>query len=241
MAKVSFGSGVAEIRGSIGGTVYSRNSGGAYIRTRIAPIQPGSTRQEEAKSVFAAGVNNWTNALSQLQRDMWAAYAAAVPYTDIFGATRYYSGQVRYVQAYACAINAGVASATVAEAPLVYTAASPVNASSVAVNQGAAVADATFTLPDVLAPEDVEVGDMLLVYMGNKVTEATSYYKGPYRYAGKLTYASGDSFPGATFDDPWGQTVTEGDTRSVRVKVLKADNRLSPYVRQILTVGAHVA
>lgn len=238
MAKVKYGSTVAQLSGSIGGTVYARNRGGAYIRNKTAPIQPNSGLQSGSKTIFAAAVNTWTNTLSNSERTAWNAYASAVPYTDVFGDTRYYSGQQRYIQLYIALTNSGGNPASAASAPTTMTEAENVLSTSITVNQGAKTADLSAVLAATLTPIDITVGDMLLFHVGTSITQATNYFNGPYRYTGKATYASGGSFPVITFTDPYARTMAAGLVVPVMWRVLKADNRLSGVARKIVTLGA---
>ncbi|MGD8374486.1 MAG: hypothetical protein PVI21_06550 [Candidatus Woesebacteria bacterium] len=240
MAKVKFGSGVSEIRGSIGGTVYARNAGGAYIRNRTSPIHPGSPLQNAAKALFANAVNIWTNTLSYTQRSMWNAYASAVPYTDVFGATRYYSGQQRFVQSYIALVNSGGTGSAAYTAPVTYTEASPIVPAAITMTQGATPADTTGLFGEAYAPADVEVDDVILIYFGNAVTPATTFFDGPYRYAGKTTYASGTTYPEVLLTDPWGREMAEDAIVPVKTRILKADMRMSPETKKFVSLGAYI-
>lgn len=241
MAKVKYGSTVAQLSGSIGGTVFARNRGGAYIRNKTAPVQPNSGLQADAKTVFAAAVNTWTNTLTSAERTAWNAYASAVPYTDIFGDTRYYSGQQRYIQCYVALVNSGGTASAAATAPTTMTEAENVLSTSITMEQGAATADLTAIIPTALAPADVAAGDILLVHVGTSITQATNYFNGPYRYAAKGTFVSGSAFPDITLTDPYGRTMAAGLVVPVMWRVLKADNRLSGTARKIVTLGAYTA
>lgn len=241
MAKVKYGSTVAQLSGSVGGVVYARNRGGAYIRNKTAPIQPNSGLQAGAKTVFAAAVNSWTNTLSASERAAWNGYASAVPYTDIFGDTRYYSGQQRYIQCYVALVNSGGTAANAAVAPTVYTEAENVLSTSIVLKQGAATANSTAELVAPAAPADVAAGDLLLVHFGSGVTQATNYFNGPYRYAAKSTFVSGATFPAATITDPYGRTLSAGGVVPVYWRILKADNRISSAARKIVTLAAYSA
>ncbi len=240
MAKIKMGSLATDVRGSIAGVTYARNRGGAYTRGRTSPVQPNTTLQAAVKGIFAAAINSWTNLLSAGERTNWEAYAAAVPYTDIFGETRYYSGQNRYAQAYIAAVNAGRSVASVTAAPTTYTAAEGVVISNIAVNQGASTASTLASVVNSLAPSDAEAGDILLVSFGAPITNAKNYFKGPYRHAGVATFVSGTSYPTASLSDPYGRTIAAGLALPIMVRIIKADNRISPTSRTIVTVGAFV-
>lgn len=240
MAKIKMGSLATDVRGSIAGVTYARNRGGAYTRGRTSPVQPNSVRQAAIKGVFAAAINTWTNLLTAAQRAAWDAYAASVPYTDIFGESRYYSGQNRYAQAYIAAVNAGRTVASVSVAPTTWTNAEGVVISNVSVNQGASSASTLASVVNTLAPSDAEAGDMLLISFGAPVTAAKNYFKGPWRHAGVATFVSGTTYPDADLTDPYGRTIASGLRLPIMIRVIKADNRLSPSTMTIVDVGAFV-
>ena len=89
--KVSFGGGVADGRGSIGGTTFSRNRYGAYARKRVVPVNPRTSEQVRARTTFQAAVTAWRQ-LTDAQRAAWSNYAAQTPVQDKLGATIYLTG-----------------------------------------------------------------------------------------------------------------------------------------------------
>jgi hypothetical protein len=241
MALVKYGATVAQISGSVGGVVFARNRGGAYIRNKTAPVQPGTALQLAARTIFGSAVNTWTNILDSTQREAWNTYASAVPYTDIFGETRYYSGQQRYIQCFTALVNHGGTPSAAATAPTVYTEAENVISTNMVITQGAAVADSTFVLAAATTPQDVAADDVLMFHTGGPMTQAASYFNGPYRYTGKSTYVSGATYPAANLTDPYARVIASGNKLPVFWRILKADNRISSASRAILTVGAYVA
>lgn len=84
MAKVKFGSGVADIRGHVGGTVFSRNTSGAYIREKVTPVNPNTAAQQAVRSTLSDLSKAWAT-LTDIQRAGWKSLALAFPRTDIFG------------------------------------------------------------------------------------------------------------------------------------------------------------
>lgn len=73
-ALVQFGGGVSQIRGSIDGTVFSRNRAGAIARGRTKPINPGTLRQSEVRAAFGASSASW-GALTPADVADWDAYS----------------------------------------------------------------------------------------------------------------------------------------------------------------------
>ncbi len=86
MALVQLGGGVLDARGSIGGQVFSKNRNGNYIRARTTPVNPRSTRQNKIRSVVQFLAPYWSGTLTQLQRDAWEVYAAAITRANKLGA-----------------------------------------------------------------------------------------------------------------------------------------------------------
>jgi hypothetical protein len=234
---LKFGSIVTDASGSVAGLTIARNRGGAYARARTSPIQPNSTRQAAIRGIFAAAINSWTNLLSVGQRQMWEAYASAVPYTNAFGETRYYSGQQRYSQCYIAAVNAGRSVSSVAQAPTTYTEAEGIVISNMAITESAATPDSSAVVSNTLAPSAPTAGDTLLIHFGAPVTAATNFFKGPFRFAGSADFVSGTTYPDATLADPFGRTMASGLRVPCKFRILQVDNRISPETMGILTVA----
>ncbi len=106
MAKVKFGSGVADIRGHVGGTVFSRNTSGAYIREKVTPVNPNTTAQQAVRSTLTDLSKAWAT-LTDIQRAGWAALAAAFPKTDVFGNPVPLTGIAQYQSSNGALLNAG--------------------------------------------------------------------------------------------------------------------------------------
>lgn len=86
MAKIKFGNVVADARNAAGGIVYSRNTYGAYLRQKVSPVQPRSPAQQAQRSSMTDLSKRYRDVLTASQRLGWAAFAAANPRTDVFGA-----------------------------------------------------------------------------------------------------------------------------------------------------------
>lgn len=75
---------VAEARGSIAGTVFSKNTYGAYLRTKVSPINKQSISQQAVRALLASVAQDWRG-LTQAQRDLWNQFAVNFSRTNIFG------------------------------------------------------------------------------------------------------------------------------------------------------------
>lgn len=90
MARVKFGQGVADMRGSIGGTVFSRNANGAYTRNRTTPYNPNSVSQQVVRSSFGDVSRDWRS-LSETEQSSWTDQAPNYPYTNSLGEASVYT------------------------------------------------------------------------------------------------------------------------------------------------------
>lgn len=92
MATIKTGATVSDIRGSIGGTTFSRNTGGAYSRARVAPINRNTPKQSAVRQGFAANTKLWSGAMTALQRAAWTLFAQANPVPNRLGDSIILSG-----------------------------------------------------------------------------------------------------------------------------------------------------
>lgn len=96
MAKFTPGPTVAAVSGSVGGTVYSRNRYGAYMRFRAIPVTSTTSFALAAKSRFGSTAALF-QALTAAQKAAWEAWAATNPITDRLGNQQQLSGAAAYI------------------------------------------------------------------------------------------------------------------------------------------------
>jgi hypothetical protein len=86
MAKIKLNSLLADIRGKMGGSVFSSNGAGYYVKVLTPPVNPRTPGQSTRRAQFAFLVRAW-NFLSTGERDAWTDYAAQPDNTrqDWFG------------------------------------------------------------------------------------------------------------------------------------------------------------
>lgn len=84
MAKILFTAFLADARGKVAGTVFSKNKSGAYARTKVTPANPRSPRQSAVRAALSSLSSGW-RALTQDQRDQWVAATADYSSTNQFG------------------------------------------------------------------------------------------------------------------------------------------------------------
>lgn len=85
MAKVKYGGGIQDIRGSLAGQVHSRNTFGNYIRQKVSPVQPRTSRQLEIRELFTSFSRRFSQTLTDEQQEAWRQAAASTPVRDVFG------------------------------------------------------------------------------------------------------------------------------------------------------------
>lgn len=97
MAKVLFTAAVADARGKLNGTVFSKNRGGAYIRTKVSPVNAQTPAQQGVRASLSNFAQAWRG-LTANQRAGWNGAVENYKKTDIFGNSRNPSGFNLYVR-----------------------------------------------------------------------------------------------------------------------------------------------
>ena len=162
MAKVKL-NGASVISGTIGGQVYSRNRGGAYIRTWVKPVNPNTTAQSNTRSLFGNLSNNW-RALSEADRTTWNTGSANFPKVDRIGETIVLSGQQLFMSFNRNQQSAGNQQINVCPAPI--TVPTPVF--------GAVTLDPSQFLVG-FTPDPVAAGQTLIVSCSHPVSAGVTF------------------------------------------------------------------
>jgi len=89
--KVKFGAIIVDGRNKIGGHVLSKNRAGAYMRTKVTPVNPQTVAQLNVRNRFAGLSSAWKD-LTPAERLAWNSVVAAYAKTDIFGDLKNPSG-----------------------------------------------------------------------------------------------------------------------------------------------------
>lgn len=97
MAKVKFSALISEMRNKLNGSVFSRNRGGAYLRTKVTPVNPKTQAQVLARARLASFSQAWKG-LTEPQRKAWHAAVDQWKTTDIFGDLKTPSGNVLFTR-----------------------------------------------------------------------------------------------------------------------------------------------
>ena len=89
--KVKWGMMMTDGRGKLGGQVASKNRGGAYVRTKVTPVNPQSFAQSGVRANFSAVSALWRG-LTDKNRASWNEAVNNWQRTDIFGDLKTPSG-----------------------------------------------------------------------------------------------------------------------------------------------------
>ena len=91
MAKIKLGAFITDIAGKIGGTVFSKNKGGAYAKNKVTPSNPKTSYQTVIRAYMAAVSAAWRG-LSYAQRNAFNAAAIGGFHKTVNGDTKILSG-----------------------------------------------------------------------------------------------------------------------------------------------------
>lgn len=159
MASIKTSAVVEDIRGSVGGNTFSRNANGAYVRGRIAPVNPKTVKQSNVRGEFGDLMASWRS-LTPEQQNSWELGRESFPYQNRLGETKTYTASQLYAHLNRVRQSLGLALLAACPLPASFGAASDLN-----------VAAATFTSN---AFTTLDLG-----FAGDEDLEAIVYATGP--------------------------------------------------------------
>lgn len=174
MAKFTPGPAIAAASGSVGGTTFSRNRSGMYMRRRAIPTNPSTSYQDQIRALFAANSQAWSG-LTDAQRSAWTNYARQTPVLNALGNSFTRSGHQAY-----CALNTRLAligSATISTPPI-SNAPDALTSYTQTFDIGAGAFAATFT------PTPIGANNRLFILACVINSAGISYVKNRLRYIG---------------------------------------------------------
>lgn len=92
MAKIKMGMVVTDARGKLGGQVFSKNRSGAYVRTKVTPVNPQTSFQMASRQLLGSLSSGWSG-LTDEQRKQWNDAVNDWQRTDVFGDLRKPTGK----------------------------------------------------------------------------------------------------------------------------------------------------
>lgn len=95
MAKIKFGMMMTDARGKLGGQVFSKNRAGAYVRTKVTPVNGRTIAQMFNRNILGSLSAGW-NSLTQAQINAWNEAVSDWQKTDVFGDLKKPTGKNLY-------------------------------------------------------------------------------------------------------------------------------------------------
>jgi hypothetical protein len=213
---------ITQASGSVGGVTFASNQGGLYVRARSKPTNPQSSFQTTIRNALSTLSTAWVQTLTAAQRGSWAAYALNVPLVNTLGDTRSVGALAMYNRCNVPRLQSGLARAD--SAPTIFTVgeASIIAMTNTAASQAVTVGFAGVNAWSTGTPSG------LLCYLSRPQNLSVNFFKGPYRYAGRITgTATGVASPGI-ITAPF--AITAGQRVFFKVVACYADGRLSTPV-----------
>lgn len=178
MALVGYGGGVLAMSGSVGQQVHSHNRFGAYIRARTIPVNPQTDRQSAIRAAASYCAARWSNDLTQLQRDGWEVYAAAITRTNALGAQIKLTGFNHFIRSNVMAKSVAAPFVDVPPVNLTLPAGDPTIAATV----DEAGQEISLVFDDTLPWASQATGRMF-IFMSLPHNTGVNFIGGPYRNA----------------------------------------------------------
>jgi len=98
---------LGSLRGSIGDNTFSHNRGGDYVRRRVSPTNPNSTRQQTMRTFLGTLAALWSSTLTPVEREQWNTWASLQAKTGPLGNSINWTGINAFVALNAHLLDAG--------------------------------------------------------------------------------------------------------------------------------------
>ncbi len=220
MGLVQFGGGVAQIRGKLGGTVFSRGRGGAIVRSWVSPINPNTAAQQQVRNALSTLVVKWLTVLTQLQRNGWKTYADNVPFQNALGDTIFLTGQQMFMRSNSVLVRNGLI--RVDDAPTIFNLGDFTDPILLVGEISSPVINIVPNLTDAWA---TETRGFMFVQAARQMNPTINFFKGPFLQVGFIVGDPSPPPPPRPFFTPF--TYTTGNRTFARFRVIRADGRLS--------------
>lgn len=217
--------------GSIGGTVWSRNRYGAYIRNRSVPVNPATDRQVAVRNIVRALTIAWQNTLTPTQRNAWDVYASNVTWQNKLGQSVNLTGLNHYIRSNTPRLQSG--STQIDGAPNIF------NLATAELALTGAAAESTqlgsFGFDDTAAWANEDDGHQY-VYGGLPQNGGIKFFGGPWRL---IDVIDGDAItpPVSPITPTYPFPFAEGQRLWIRTRVSRADGRLSEFAQVNFLAG----
>ncbi len=200
-----------EMRGKLGGNVFSRNKGGPYVRMHATPTNPNSARQQSTRAWLAQCSSLWNGTLTPAERAQWNEYAETHSALNALGQTIFLTGLDWFAKCNSRLLDAGVSPITEPTDLLVPDPPSTVTPT---------MTDAD-TLSLAFTPE-LPSGAFAVLWGSGPITAGSNPNFRQMRLVG---YSPADQATPWVADLPW--TLADGQTIKVYACVMSAEGRVS--------------
>lgn len=211
---------MSQASGSTAGLVASHNRGGLYFRARSIPTNPNTPQQQLVRANLSTLVDRWRNTLTAPQRAAWQTYAGNITLVDRLGEARVPTAQNCYVRCNTPRMQSGLAIQDAA--PTTFNLGNLSNLVVVSSTATTQLISLGFNNSD---PWAVAAGGALLIYTSQPQDPTINFFKGPYRYAGRINGASTPPTSPAAVTAAF--TFAAGQRIFIRAVASAADGRLS--------------
>ena len=228
MAKVKFSALISEMRNKLNGSVFARNRGGAYLRTKVTPNNPQTQSQVLARARLTQFAQQWRS-LTEAQRVAWNSVTDQWARTDVFGDVVNPSGNALFNR---LNINVAIAGGSVLTLPPQPVGADALTDLSVAATAG------TPSMVLSFAPAAVPAGHVMYVESTSNLSPGISNASAEFRHIVTLPAATATSEDVVTKQvDKFG-TLVAGQKVFVRAKLI---NMTTGEVSQRLVASTIIA
>lgn len=114
--KAKFGAIVVDGRGKLGGHVFAKNRSGNYMRTKVTPVNPQTSYQQNQRAALGTLSSGWSG-LTDTQRAAWNGAVSGFQKTDIFGDLKTPTGKNLHTGLNRNLLNSGAAIINVPPTP----------------------------------------------------------------------------------------------------------------------------
>lgn len=224
--KIKFGAIVTEGRGKLGGHVFSKNAGGAFMRTKVTPSNPQTARQTTVRALFGSIASAWSG-LSATAIAQWNEAVSDWTTTNVFGDLKKPTGKALFQRLNNQAQSAGLSAVTSVPTKLALPD-DPITA--VPIGVGAT------TL--ALTGANTDAATQVVVWGATPVSAGTKNVKTKLR---QLYAVAGDSYSAtdafAAYEAKFG-TIATGQNIFIGVKYVLASGQASPMQVVKATISA---
>lgn len=222
---------ISAASGAVAGLVASRNAAGNYFRARIVPVDPQTTLQVEVRTLLGQFSNRWGTLLTAVQRAAWEDYAKNVPLPARLGGTHLVSGIAMYIRSNIARRQAGML--RIDDAPVIFDVGEFTPIDTPTIIDAGNLVGANFEATD---PWANETGSSMLLFTGIATNPSVSFFKGPYRFAGRI---DGDTTtpPTSPFSIASNYAYAAGQQGFFRVVIARKDGRFS-FDQKISAIAA---